>query len=1215
MENVDDIYPLTPVQQGILAECVREPHSFAYHVQFSCTIDCSDDASGDAFATRFADRWGDAFTRHEILRSMIVWEAAAEPLQIVRSRVDLPWRASDWRSAEHSEQHTRWAALLHEDLSAPFDLQQAPLARLHLVRVNDRRYRFLWSFHHIILDGWSTLLLLQEVFGESRRSNARFRDFVAWSLDDARTPLPSESIEFWKQQLQGFDTPTFVPREWGQSTVHSEPLYTLEDAPIDAPETFDPDSRIALRFSIEPSDVNVAEFAASNRLTVNTIVMAAWAIVLGYLNRTNDVVFGATLSGRPTDLPDSTQIAGLMITTVPVRAQIDPRSHVVDWLHQIQANLLAVQTHQFSHLIDIQRQADIDPTEPLFESLIVSHAFPSSLGLGAGASAVVSDISYEEYSHYPLALLWSCDARFEAELLCSAGRVSETSARSLQQLFETALTSIVKSGGQVPIEALPVMPHSLESAVQRWETAPADEQLLATSTVWESIESCFADHPDRTAIQSDQVSVSYSELGERVSTLASTYVQLGVRSGDVVAIAMPNSENAIAAMLASWKCGATYVVVHDESPETRIRTIVERTGCVLAIGRGSLAGVLQGLDTAILTIDDSIWSRPIGDAPPSTTFDGNDIAYILFTSGSSGDPKGVKISHRNLAFSNNARSEYYGGAPERFLLLSSNAFDSSVAGIFSCLTTGATLVVADADQRRDPAALADLIARHRVTHTLCIPALYDAILTIADDGQLDSLQSVIVAGEPCSSDIVRHHFRATENVDLFNEYGPTEATVWCSVAQLFAQDANADRIPIGRPIPGAELRVVDQHGRRLPPFTPGALWVAGPGVAKGYLDPDDDWRFVTRDGNRFYQTGDNAYWDSDGNLHLVGRADRQIKIRGHRIELGEIEAVATELSNVDEAVAWVATDAPDPESVQQLALRVASSEYGMSILEEIENRDAFAAKHEGTKLVKKRTSPHYDIQLGLDNVFIQPPRKSQRDWLVRQLLDEFEADLAQADTHARRFKRGRESRLRDQYPDIESAELTDQEIMETWQEPLMNAMAEYAASRGGDILEIGFGRGYAATAVQLHTPASHTIVEVNDFIIADHYYPWRRQHSIANIQLITGRWQDNLPDLTTYDGILFHAFPLNEEEFVQHVLSSATYAEHAFSEMARLLKPNGVFTYLTTEIDSLSRRHQRALLQCFDEITFKVLPVEVPDDTQDAWWADSMVVLAAKRRS
>lgn len=259
----------------------------------------------------------------------------------------------------------------------------------------------------------------------------------------------------------------------------------------------------------------------------------------------------------------------------------------------------------------------------------------------------------------------------------------------------------------------------------------------------------------------------------------------------------------------------------------------------------------------------------------------------------------------------------------------------------------------------------------------------------------------------------------------------------------------------------------------------------------------------------------------------------------------------------------------------------------------------------------RRLRRHRDFEVVLQitrDDFIQPPRTSQRNWLLNRALNEFVDDLQHLDELARRFVAGREEpRLADRT----QATLSDDEIMEDWQIPVMRAMAEIASQTGGDVLEVGFGRGISASMIQEHGVRSHTVVECNDDVVV-RYQRWREQYPGRDIRLVHGRWQDTVEQLDAYDGIFFHTYPLNEEEYVENVVRSVTFAQHFFPTAAEHLRPGGIFTYLTNETDSLSRAHQRLVFRYFREFTLRrVAPLVLPEESRDDLWGDSMVVIRA----
>ena len=541
-----------------------------------------------------------------------------------------------------------------------------------------------------------------------------------------------------------------------------------------------------------------------------------------------------------------------------------------------------------------------------------------------------------------------------------------------------------------------------------------------------------------------------------------------------------------------------------------------------------------------------------------------------------------------------------------FCCSSGISFDSSVAGIFWTLAQGGTLVVPGEDEFGDPVALARLARQHRISHLLCIPQLYRELIGF-DSAAFGSLKAAIVAGESCPPDVLSLHGRKLPNTELYNEYGPTEATVWCTVHKCDPHDA-LPRVPIGQAIPGATTHVVDHHLLPVPTGVAGELLVGGPGVALGYLGDSTSTmeRFVRYSvtGQRVYRTGDRVRRRNDGTLEFLGRIDHQLKINGYRVEPEEIESTIATFSGVSDSVVVAARERvlhnhvrgrpshrPSPTNVpghrpstEELLGKLKRLDKGVAeqLLRSVESGES--------DNIYKMQREKFEVELRLhsDSV-IKPPRKSQRGWLVNQLLNEVADDLEHLDQVASRFVPGKE-RTVDDFRDFSGDEvvLDDQQIIEDWQTPLMRAMAGLVTQSHGDVLEIGFGRGVSATFIQQMGVRSHTIIESNAPCVQRHFVPWREKHADREIRLIHSRWQDALDHLGKFDGVFFHAFPMNEHEFMEHIVNSVTYAEHFFETAASLLSDGGVFTYLSTEIDSVSRRHQRKLFRWFRQVTTTV---------------------------
>jgi guanidinoacetate N-methyltransferase len=564
---------------------------------------------------------------------------------------------------------------------------------------------------------------------------------------------------------------------------------------------------------------------------------------------------------------------------------------------------------------------------------------------------------------------------------------------------------------------------------------------------------------------------------------------------------------------------------------------------------------------------------------------------------------------------------------------SSFAFDSSVAGIFWTLSDGGTLHIPEEAHAQDVHYLAQLIGDSGITHLLCVPSLYQILIELSKQ-PLSSLRAVIVAGEPCLPSLVTAHRKAMGSTRLYNEYGPSECTVWCTAFDC-TEAIPGENVSIGRPIPGSAVYVLDAQNRLLPQGVPGELCVAGPGVSPGYLNLDEITRqkFLSipleSSGNvRVYKTGDRGRYREDGNIEFLGRTDDQLKIRGFRIEPAEIEAILARHEAVKEVVVSAASSHhpahgdsgsqsnPSTSSLNE-QLETLGASLAEALLREAELSGTVApqestvpAPANGKSLIRTLSTDDFKTSIQLINTdFMRPPLESQREWLLDQLMREMRDDLIHLNKVSSRFVAGSPRGLEEF--DITEVALSDDDIMEDWQVPIMRSMAAGVGETHGDILEIGFGRGVAASFIQEHEIRSHTVIEANAHSVNTHFSEFKKRYPDRDIQVHHGMWQDKIDPLGTFDGILFHAFPLNEEDFIENIVNSVTFAAHFFPHAAAHLKPGGVFTYLSTEIDSLGRGHQRALFQHFTSVTTSTLAVQVPQDTRDSWWADSMVIVKA----
>lgn len=917
--SIEAAFPLTPLQEGMLYHTIREPRAGTYHVQCSAYLD------GELQSEQFAHAWALAVERHATLRTFFTWEGRERPLQVVRATATLTVDWRNWRGVAPSEQDERWRKLAERDRASGFDLAAAPLARLTIVRLSEQRHRMLWSMHHAIMDGWSALLVLDEVMRDyaeltaghtpARLTTPRFDRFVGWLESQDR----SGDEAYWRRMLTDVGEPLPLP---GAQRRRSTGVRSQTRAVLEADET-----------------TALHEAAARLRVTVNTMLMGAWALMLARHGGRDDIVFGATVSERPAEIADVDRAAGLYLSTVPVRAPAMRGASLGSWLRALQLELTDARAHGAPGLAAIQRWSGAAGS--LFDSLVVFENFPDD-GMSAftssgsidasGSGLTLTSATMDVPNDVPLVLLALPGERLALSVIYDPGAVPEYVAVRLPEQLRAALRMLA-GDASVLLDTIDVLPRS-ERALLVDEWSGARSALGVSDDVPDRFAHYVAEQPDAIALRTETSAVTYGALDRHANRLAHRLLAGGIGTDDAVGILAERSVDAIAAMFATLKVGAAYAPLDPNMPSARLNAILPSLAGMFVPNN---AGVRAEPNVRTFVLDAAVGEDESAISQPAVA---SSAAYVVFTSGSTGQPKGVVVERGQLAASNAARDSYYSESPASFLLLSSIAVDSSVAGIFWTLCTGGTLVLPAPHAEQDVESLVALVRRAGVTHTLLVPSLYRTVLDGADARALASLRCVIVAGEACAADVVRLHHSRLATTELHNEYGPSEATVWATAGAL--RDDDGAPVDIGRPIPGATVHLLDDALRPVPVGSIGELCIGGSAVARGYLGMSDETarRFVTDPFNttgRIYRTGDRARFLADGRIELLGRADEQIKIRGFRVEPGEIERALGAHPGVREAaVALVRPSIATDTDALVASLMALSSDDAEQLLREVE---------------------------------------------------------------------------------------------------------------------------------------------------------------------------------------------------------------------------------------------------------------------------------------
>lgn len=904
MENVADIYALSPTQLGMMFHSLANEQSGVYVNQYTCQL------QGQLQPTAFQQAWQQTIARHPVLRTAFLWDGLDEPLQVVRQQVDLPWQPLDWQGVSEAEQAEKLEAFLVSDRQQGFELEQAPLIRLTLIQLSGDRHQLVWSSHHLLFDGWSLPLIWRDMLAFYKAAIAGtaaqlptltpYSDYIAWLQEQD----PTAAEPFWRSQLQGVTEPTPLPAARTSAETVAQ-------------------GYIQQTQQLSPQLTNVLQtLARQNRLTLNTFVQGAWALLLQHYSGNEQVTHGSVVSGRPPSLKGVEQMVGLFINTLPVCTIAKPEQLLLDWLQERQQHLLNLRQYETSRLTDIQKWSDLPPGRSLFESIVVFENYPTAAADDLGF--VTQNVRFLEQSNYPLALLVVPGEALELILLYDPNRFEAESIKHLLAYLEHLLVTFVEQPN-IPLGDIPrqIPAEQKAQANAQTVTQPQQEHKQA-QTIHQLIESQVEKTPEAIAVCYATQELTYSALNQRANQLAHYLRTQGAGPGERVAICLERSVDLVVSVLAVLKAGAAYVPLDPNYPAERIQYCWQDIAPKLLLTQQSVElAIAPETENASLTRldldDESIPLEQFPNTNPEANTQPNDLAYIIYTSGSTGNPKGVMVNHSNLVYSTTARNAVYPNTVDTFLLLSSIAFDSSVAGLFWTLCQGGKLVIAPHRIEQDIQQLSQLIDKEAITHTLCVPTLYRLLLEMGNVQRLGNLNTVIVAGEACPRPLAQQHHAKLPSVSLYNEYGPTEATVWCTTYQVPAELPSGS-IAIGRAIPNVQLQILDAQQRPMPRGAVGELYIGGLGVAQGYWNQPEltATAFCTVNSQRFYRTGDLVRYRADGCLEWLGRCDRQVKIRGYRIELGEIENALQSHPAVQE-VAVVPSQLLDPlEKSQRL---------------------------------------------------------------------------------------------------------------------------------------------------------------------------------------------------------------------------------------------------------------------------------------------------------
>ncbi|MEH1976432.1 MAG: amino acid adenylation domain-containing protein [Nostoc sp.] len=896
MNNIDDLYELSPMQQGMLFHTLYAPESEVYFEQLVCIL------QGELNFIGFVQAWQQSVARHPVLRSAFYWEEIEKPLQMVSKQVDLPWEQLDWQNFTPDEQQHYLGDFLKCDRQKRFDLSQAPLMRFTVIQLEEYTYQFIWSHHHILFDGWSMQIILKEVLafyeanqrGEHLRliPSRPYREYIEWLQQQDIT----QANNFWQKNLQGFETPISLTgnREEG---IYNEQTFQLSQTVTEK-----------LQYA-----------ARQHHLTLNNLVQGAYALLLSRYSGESDVIFGATVSGRPPTLAGVDSMVGLLINTLPIRVQVNGKAELLPWLKQLQSQAFEQEQYAYYSLAEIQRLSDVPPGMPLFESLLVFENYPlDSAEQKTKKTLEISHLRCFERTNYPLTVVVNPQSQLSGRIVYDASSFEQETIARMIGHFQTLLAGMA-TNLQQEISQL-----SLLSAAEEKELILQENNQNIDSIHYKCIHHLFEEQvektPDAVALVYEKQNLSYRELNNRANQLAHYLQALGVKPEVRVGICVERSLLMAIGILAILKAGGAYIPLDPAYPSERLTFMMEDVQTTILVTQTHLCDRLPIHNQIVVNLD-SDWEIITQHSEDNLLSEVNpeNLAYIIYTSGSTGTPKGTEVTHRSIIGFMFGVDYIHLDAEQIWLQHSSISWDALTLELWPPLLYGGRCVLYPG-KIPTPEDLSRIIQEQGVNTLFLTTALFNLIIDTMPEA-LSEVKQLLFGGESVSVPHVRRALKLLPRTQLIHAYGPSECTVFTCCYPIPQQLAeNVQSIPIGKPIGDRRVYLLDKDLHRVPIGVPGELYVGGASVARGYLNQPTltSEKFIPNpflEGDTLYKTGDLIRRLPDGNLEFLERIDTQVKIRGFRIELGEIEAVLNQHPDIKQVIVIARENEPGNKSL------------------------------------------------------------------------------------------------------------------------------------------------------------------------------------------------------------------------------------------------------------------------------------------------------------
>lgn len=972
--NVQDLYPIVPIQSGLIFQNQLNPDSDAYFVQGIFEVDDLPNVQN------LKEAWQRILERYECLRSYFSYKALSSPLQIILKSLDLLWREIDISHLTEPEQERVLEDTIVQEREEGFDIQSAPLLRFNLLKRSQNSYYLIWNQHHLLTDGWSMPIILSEVtkIYESLENNTSlsfktrrpYKDYITWLSKQDR----SKAVSYWKKELINA-TPTKIGTEVIEKGSYIREFFALSESQTD----------------------RLTQFAKESGVTLNTVFQAVWSLILSHHTRQKEVTFGVTVSGRNISLSGIEDMVGIFINTVPFKVDIRSHESLRTFFQRIQRITSAHQENSYLPLSEILATT----TRDLFDSIFVFENYPLSesetiRGNNFEKKFRMKPIKLVEKIEYPIGIMVCPGKQINIHLHYQDNYFTYEKINNIRQ----GIVSICEKLKEVNLAVgnISSISHDTTTKLLQWNDTKAN--YPNDRCIHEIFEEQVEKTPNNIAIVYEGEELTFQQLNEKANQLAHYLRNLGVRPDTPVAISVESSLQMVVGFFGIVKAGGVYIPLDVTHPEKRLECMLEDmqapillTQTILRNKFASYGGTLVLLDQEMDTIEN------LSTLNPSTNTTPDNLAYIIFTSGSTGRPNGVMVGHKQLVNLITSLNDITSMQPgESFIQNVPFSFDPSLWSIIWPLTQGGYVVLLDHSKLRDSEYILKSISDHSVKVLNIGPTMFRSLILMEGIKDCKTIKHIIGGGEEWRYKDLQDLHDKLPFCHFSNVYGPTETTIQVLSWTCKEKISPLPSIPLGKPIANAQIYILDTNLNQMPIGAIGELYIGGDGLARGYLNNPrlTAEKFIAnpfsdKPGERIYKTGDLARYLPDGNIEFIGRVDDQVKIRGSRIELGEIDLTLSQYNDVKQAVVMAREDQPGDKklvayvvpqenvliSLEQDFLLKSSSEQEFAVL----SGDILSAFTEALRNHIAKTLPDYMVPsffVFLNKMPLMPNGKTDR---------------------------------------------------------------------------------------------------------------------------------------------------------------------------------------------------------------------------------------------